>query len=155
MRYMKFGVVALVSLLAMASLSGCDWMIGPPGEDGETGAQGEQGAVGVDGEAGEPGAMGERGIDALSGRNATIEVSADLISIDVGVTEYFRGGSGEISYAMTLAPLNGSRHRVSYVGMGIINIMPRDSNIGATVVGITATDEDGYTATANLTIEVE
>ena len=137
---MKFGVVALVSLLAMASLSGCDGLIGP---------QGKQGA------AGEPGVMGERGIDALSGRNATVEVPADLISIDVSVTAYFRGGAGDISYAMTLAPLDASTHIVRYVGMGIINIMPRDSNTAATIIGITATDADGYSAGATLTIEVE
>ena len=80
-------------------------------------------------------------------------VPPDIISVAKSVLPFFRGGAGALTYAVTAYPAVSSAHIV-HLDMGIVTITPRAEDTGVTVFVVTATDEDGFTATARITVTV-
>lgn len=137
-----------------AGPQGPDGPSGPQGPTGATGPQGPPGSQGPPGPAGPTGPQGPRGADALDARDATITMSRRMRStteVEHDITGYFRGGVGDLSYTSKIVVMGD--YTVDGPVEGTITIGRAWFRGDATVVAVTATDEDGFDATSTLTIK--
>ena len=151
-----------MAIVAMVALVACEGPLGPRGDQGVQGQQGEQGAAGelgasgtdgVDGDDGELGAPGTDGIDALDSKDGTVHVPATVIgsiTFRHDVAQYFRGGYGPLTYSIVVTT-QGKYEVAGPDSNGYITIEATVSG-NQTVATVTATDMDGFSEDAELTI---